>query len=38
MEKDKNKKTEQKVTKEGETNNKDTHAFMVMGTRFEVDK
>jgi hypothetical protein len=38
MDKDKGKKSEQKVIKEGNTNNKETHAFMVMGTRFEVDK
>jgi len=33
-------KKEPKVTKEVDPNsaNKDTHAFMVMGTRFEVDK
>jgi serine/threonine protein kinase len=39
MEKSKDKK-EPKVTKEVDPNgaNKDTHAFMVMGTRFEVDK
>jgi serine/threonine protein kinase len=39
MDKSKDKK-EAKVTKEVDPNgaNKDTHAFMVMGTRFEVDK
>ena len=33
-------KKEPKVTKEADPNgaNKDTHAFMVMGTRFEIDK
>ena len=33
-------KKEPKVTKEADPNgaNKDTHAYMVMGTRFEIDK
>lgn len=40
MEKSKDGKKEPKVTKEVDPNgaNKDTHAYMVMGTRFEVDK
>jgi len=40
MESKKDGKKEPKVTKEVDPNsaNKDTHAFMVMGTRFEVDK
>ena len=38
--KNKDGKKEPKVTKEVDPNsaNKDTHAYMVMGTRFEVDK
>lgn len=40
MESKKDAKKEPKVTKEVDPNsaNKETHAFMVMGTRFEVDK
>ena len=29
---------EQKVTKEGDTGDSNTHAFMVLGTRFEIEK
>lgn len=40
MESKKDGKKEPKVTKEVDPNsaNKDTHAYMVMGTRFEIDK
>ena len=29
---------EKKVTKEGDTGDSNTHAFMVLGTRFEIEK
>jgi serine/threonine protein kinase len=29
---------EKKVTKEADDGSKDTHAYMVLGTRFEIDK
>lgn len=36
---DRNKKDEKKIVKEAETDpNADTHAYMVLGTRFEIDK
>lgn len=40
MDKDKSKSKEKKVVKEEDPNsaNKDTHSFMVVGTRFEIDK
>ena len=32
------KKDEKKVTKEADTGDENTHAFMVLGTRFEIEK
>lgn len=36
--KDSTDQQEQKVTKQGDTGDNNTHAFMVLGTRFEIEK